>query len=43
MDALVAYGSGSDESDNPKQQKQANHEGGDIREMPGFLPININR
>jgi hypothetical protein len=41
MDALVAYGSGSEGSDNggeQEQQKQANHDEGDIsRGIPGFL------
>jgi hypothetical protein len=42
MDVLVAYGSGSEESDNGEQhqkQKQANHEEeGDISmEIPGFF------
>jgi hypothetical protein len=42
MDALVAYGSGSEESDNGKEQqqkqKQASREGGDIsKEIPGFF------
>jgi hypothetical protein len=41
MDALVAYGSGSEERDNGEQQlkqKQANHDEEDIcRKIPGFL------
>jgi hypothetical protein len=42
MDALVAYGSGSEESDNGKEQqqkqKQASREEGDIsKEIPGFF------
>jgi hypothetical protein len=42
MDALVAYGSGSDESDNngreqQQEQKQASREEGDLdKEIPGF-------
>jgi hypothetical protein len=47
MDALVAYGSGSEESDNggEHQQKQdSSHEKGDITENPGFTySIKINR
>jgi hypothetical protein len=47
MDAPVAYGSGSEGSDNGEQhqeQKQASHEEGDMdREIPGFLLIKINR
>jgi hypothetical protein len=39
MDALVAYGSGSEESDKDEQeQKQASHEEGDIcRGISGFF------
>jgi hypothetical protein len=39
MDALLAYGSGSEESDHgEQQQKQASHDEGDIGgEIPGFL------
>jgi hypothetical protein len=47
MDALVAYGSGSDQSDNDEQQqkqKQSSHEEeGNSREKPGFLPLKIKR
>jgi hypothetical protein len=38
MDALVAYGSGSEVSDNGGEQKQATQDEGDIcREVPGFF------
>jgi hypothetical protein len=46
MDALGAYGSGSDESDNGEQQQEqkqsSNSEEGDIgREIPGFFTYKV--
>jgi hypothetical protein len=43
MDALMAYGSGSEESDHGDQQQEEeqaiSNEGGISGEIPGFFPI----